>query len=198
MANHISDSVTGPNPTMASVPIESSGAAKYQIPAQAETSVAKLQEQFADIAFEVVRFRDEITLFVPRERIAEVCQWCKSELKYNYLSDLTGNDWPNRDPRFEVIYHLYSMEHFTRLRLKVRVPEDECHCPTVTGVWATANWHEREVFDLFGVVFEGHPDLRRILLPEEWEGHPLRQDYEIGWEEPEFTVRKIKRDYATS
>lgn len=193
----ISDSITGPNPTMASVPIESSGAAKYQIPEQAEIAVTRLQEQFSDISFEVVRFRDEVTLIVPRERIVEVAAFCKGELRYNYLSDLTGNDWINRDPRFEVIYHLYSMEHFTRLRLKVRVPEDDCTCLTVTGVWGTANWHERETFDLFGIVFEGHPDLRRILLPDEWEGHPLRQDYEIGWEEPEFTVRKINRDYAT-
>ena len=193
----VSDSITGPNPTMASVPIESTGAAQYTIPQQAEDAVVKLQAQFSDIAFEVMRFRDEVTLFVPRERIVEICQFLKTELRYNYLSDLTGNDWLGRDPRFEVIYHLYSMEHFTRLRLKVRVPEDDCTCPTVTGVWGTANWHEREVFDLFGVVFEGHPDLRRILLPDEWEGHPLRQDYEIGWEEPEFTVRKINRDYAT-
>lgn len=197
MAKHISESVTGPNPTMEAVPIESSGAAKYEIPAKAEETVTRLAAQFSDIEWEIVRFRNEVTLYVPRERIVEVCQWCKSELGFNYLSDLTGNDWPEREARFEVIYHLYSMEHFTRFRLKVRVPEEPCTCPSVTSVWATANWHERETFDLFGIVFEGHPDLRRILLTEEWEGHPLRQDYPIGWEEPEFTVRKINRDYAT-
>jgi NADH-quinone oxidoreductase subunit C len=91
---------------------------------------------------------------------------------------------------------LLSLEHSSRLRLKVLVPEDEAVMPTATSVWKTANWHEREIFDLFGIVFEGHPDLRRILLPDEWEGHPLRNDYEIGWEEPEFTVRKVQRDYA--
>lgn len=193
----VSDSITGPNPTMSTVPRESSGA-YTAAPAKAERAVEKLQAQFPDLFFEVRRFRNEVTVYVPRERIAEVCAFLKNdvELRYNYLSDLTGNDWPDRDPRFEVVYHLYSIEHFGRLRLKVRVPEDEVTCLTVTGVWKTANWHEREVFDLFGIVFEGHPDLRRILLPDEWEGHPLRQDYEIGWEEPEFTVRKVHRDYA--
>ena len=138
------------------------------------------------------RFRNELTIYVPVEAIVAVCTFLRDdeELKFNYLSDLTGNDWPDRDPRFEVIYHLYSLEHYTRLRLKVRVLEEEPNVPTVTGVWGTANWHEREIFDMFGIHFEGHPDLRRILLPDEWIGHPLRQDYEMGWEEPEFTVRK--------
>jgi NADH-quinone oxidoreductase subunit C len=193
----VSDSITGPNPTMYTVPHESSGAFLVT-PPMAERSVEKLQQQFPELFFEVRRFRDEVTVYVPREHIVAVCRFLKedAELHYNYLSDLTGNDWLDRDPRFEVIYHLYSLEHFTRLRLKVRVPEDDCTCPTVTEVWGTANWHEREVFDMYGVVFEGHPDLRRILLPEEWVGHPLRQDFEIGWEEPEFTVRKVHRDYA--
>ena len=194
----VSDNITGPAPTMQDNPIESSGASKYEIAPQAERAVEKLTAQFPDTFFEVRRFRDELTVYVSRAQIVEVATFLKEdeELRYNYLSDLTGNDWPDREPRFEVIYHLYSLHHFTRLRLKVRVPEDDCTCPTITGVWGTANWHERETFDLFGIEFIGHPSLRRILLPEEWEGFPLRQDYEIGWEEPEFTVRKIQRDYA--
>jgi NADH-quinone oxidoreductase subunit C len=194
----VSDSITGPNPTMSTVPVESSGASRYVIPEMAERAVALLQQQFSELFFEVRRFRDELTIYVPREHIVPVATWLKQhpELRYDYLSDLTGNDWPDRDPRFEVIYQLYSMQHYTRLRLKVRVPEDDCTCPSVTGVWRTANWHERETFDMFGISFDNHPDLRRLLLPEEWEGFPLRQDYEIGWEEPEFTVRKIQRDYA--
>lgn len=194
----VSDNITGPAPTMQDNPIESSGASKYQTPAIAERAVEKLTAQFPDIFFEVRRFRDEVTVYVPREQIVAVATFLKEdeEVRYNYLSDLTGNDWPDREPRFEVIYHLYSMLHFTRLRLKVRVPENDCTCPTVTQVWGTSNWHERETYDMFGVVFEGHPDLRRILIPVEWEGHPLRQDYPIGWEEPEFTVRKIQREYA--
>ena len=194
----VSDNITGPAPTMQDNPIESSGASKYQIPPLAERAVEKLTAQFPDTFFEVRRFRDELTVYVPREQIVAVATFLKNdeEVRYNYLSDLTGNDWPDRQPRFEVIYHLYSLQHFTRLRLKVRVPEDDCTCPTITGVWGTANWHERETFDLFGIAFVGHPSLRRILLPEEWEGFPLRQDYEIGWEEPEFTVRKVQREYA--
>jgi len=194
----VSDNITGPAPTMQDNPIESSGAPKYQIPALAERAVEKLGAQFPDIFFEVRRFRDEVTVYVPREQIVAVATFLRDdeEVRFNYLSDLTGNDWPDREPRFEVIYHLHSMENFSRLRLKVRVPEEDCVCPSVTSVWGTANWHERETFDLFGIAFEGHPSLRRILLPEEWEGFPLRQDYEIGWEEPEFTVRKIQREYA--
>ncbi len=194
----VSDNITGPAPMMRDVPIESTGASNYQTPAKAEAAVAKLEAQFTELFFEVRRFRDEVTIYVPREHIVAVATFLKSdeELRYDYLSDLTGNDWPEREPRFEVIYHLYSMSHFTRLRLKVRVPENECTCPSLTSVWGTANWHEREVFDMFGIQFEGHPSLRRILLPEEWEGNPLRQDYDISWEEPEFTVRKVQRDYA--
>lgn len=183
---------------MATVPISSSGASNYVVPAQAEAALEQLQQQFADIFFEARRFRGELTVYVPRENIVAVAGFLRNTpaLNYNYLADLTGNDWPDRDPRFEIIYQLYSLEHHTSLRLKVRVPEDSCTCPSVTSVWGTANWHEREVFDMFGVTFDGHPDLRRILMPVEWEGHPLRQDYAIGWEDPEFTVRKVHRDYA--
>ena len=198
----VSDSITGPNPTMANVPRESEGA--YLRPDErASRAVEKLQAQFADVFFEVRRFRDETTVYVPRESLVEVCTFLKTdaEMNYNYLCDLTGNDWIERDPRFEVIYQLHSVGaqgHYTYLRLKVRVPEDDCVCPSVSSVWRTANWHERETHDMFGIVFENHPDLRPILLPEEFEGHPLRQDFEIGWEEPEFTVRKVQRTLATS
>ncbi len=193
----VSDSITGPNPTMSTVPRESSGA-YTKTGEQSEAAVAALQAQFSDIFFEVRRFRDEVSVYVPREHITTVCQFLKTSeaCNYNYLSDLTGNDWPDRDPRFEVIYQLYSLKHFTYLRLKVRVPEDDVVVPSVTSVWRTANWHEREVFDLFGIGFSDHPDLRRLLLPQDWVGYPLRQTEEIGWEEPEFTVRKVQRDLA--
>jgi NADH-quinone oxidoreductase subunit C len=145
----VSDSITGPNPTMYNKPHESSGAST-QPTARAEAAVEKLQAQFPDIFFEVRRFRDEVTVFVPRENIVEVARFCKSgpDMGYDYLSDLTGNDWPDRDPRFEVIYQLYSMQHFTYLRLQVRVPEDDITVPSVTSVWGTANWHERETFSI--------------------------------------------------
>ena len=99
-------------------------------------------------------------------------------------------------PRFEWNYHLLSRSRRASVRLRVRLAGESPVIETVIPVWPTANWHEREIFDLFGSRFEGHPDLRRILLPEEFVGFPLRQDFEIGWEEPEFTVRKVPRTYA--
>src|SRR5882672_9394691 len=98
--------------------------------------------------------------------------------RFDWLSDLTAVDWPKREQRFDVVLNMYSLEKNERLRLKVYATADE-RVPSVQGVWATANWEEREVYDMFGVVFEGHPELKRILLPDEWQGHPLRKDYDI-------------------
>ena len=101
-------------------------------------------------------------------------------LAFRSLSDVSATDWPGRAPRFWLAYHLYSMEHRHRLRLKVGLPEEDPHVPSVTGAFPTADWLEREVYDLFGVIFDGHPHLVRILMPEDWEGHPLRKDYSLG------------------
>ena len=136
---------------------------------------------------ETVEALGEVTLVVPRERIAEVCAHMKTApgLEFNMLADLCGVDrGPEEEPRFEVNYHLFSTTRHHRLRLKVLLNEDDPHAPTVTGVWRTANWHERETFDMFGVVFDGHPDLRRILLPDEWQGHALRKDFPLRGYEP--------------
>lgn len=129
----------------------------------------------------------EVTVTVPRNRIVDVCLYLKTSptLKFDMLSDICGADrGVEEDPRFEVNYHLFSTKYFHRLRLKVLVSEDDAHVPTVTNVWKTANWHERETFDMFGVVFDGHPDLRRILLPDEWQGHALRKDFPLRGYEP--------------
>ena len=98
------------------------------------------------------------------------------DLAFDFLSSVSCSDWPGADPRFWLAYHLLSLEHAHRLRVKVGLPADDPHVPTVTGPFPGANWHEREVFDFFGVVFDGHPDLRRIEMPEDWVGHPLRKD----------------------
>jgi NADH-quinone oxidoreductase subunit C len=98
-------------------------------------------------------------------------------------------DYPERRPRFDVVYNLYSVSKSHRIRLKVRVDDGES-VPSVTSVWSTANWHEREVFDMFGIRFDGHPDLRRILMPEDWEGHPLRKDFPLTKEEVMFNYNK--------
>lgn len=127
----------------------------------------------------------EITLFVPREFIVDVCWFLKTRHQFDFLADLVGADLgAEEDPRFEVNYHLFSTKTFNRLRLKVLFAEDDARVQTVTTVWRTANWHERETYDMFGVVFEGHPDLRRILLPSDFDGHALRKDYPLRGFEP--------------
>jgi len=153
------------------------------IPPELENNpiVLRLKEKDPHWVAEAVEFRGELTVVVPREHIRQVAEFLRSdpELKFTFLSDLSGVDRFPVEPRFEVNYHLVSLERRERLRLKVRVAGDDPRVETVTSVWPTANWHERETFDLFGVRFEGHPDLRRILLPENWEGHPLRKDYPV-------------------
>jgi NADH-quinone oxidoreductase subunit C len=129
----------------------------------------------------------ELTVTVPREYLVDACRYLKTDPKFEFklLSDLCGADYgAEEEPRFEVNYHLCSIRHKKRVRLKVLAPEDSPHVPTVTGVWRTANWHERETYDLVGVIFDGHPDLRRILMPEDAVGHPLRKDYPLRGYEP--------------
>ncbi len=144
-------------------------------------AASRLREAFPEAVMEVVSFHDEVTITVEREAIERICRFLKEDpdLQYNFLADLCGVDWlGKREPRFEVVYNLYSIPRADRIRLKVRVP-DGVEVQSVSGVWPTANWHEREVFDMFGVRFTGHSDLRRILMPEDWEGHPLRKDYPV-------------------
>ena len=123
--------------------------------------------------------RGELTLVIRTDRIQRVCEFLKRQRDYRYLSDVTAVDWFPSEPRFEVIYHLYSHDRKERLRLKSRLSEASAEIASVVPVWGAANWYEREVFDLFGIQFQGHPHLRRILMPEDWQGHPLRKDYPI-------------------
>lgn len=145
--------------------------------------VKKLREKFPEVIISISASQshpDELTIKVKKEKIVEICQYLKDDpyLNFNYLSDLCGVDYPEREERFEVVYHLYSIYKKHRLRLKISAKDGES-VPSVIGVWKTANWHEREAYDLLGIPFEGHHDLRRILLPEEWEGHPLRKEYPL-------------------
>lgn len=133
----------------------------------------------------IVDALDEVTVYVPRENIVDVCWFLKTRHQFDMLSDLNGNDLgAEEDPRFEVIYQLFSTKTYQRLRLKVLVSDEDPHVQTVTTVWRTANWHERETWDMFGVIFDGHPDLRRILLPSDFDGHALRKDYPLRGFEP--------------
>ncbi len=149
--------------------------------------VAALQSEHPGWIGEVFEALGETTLIVRRENIVDVCAFLKTApgLEFNFLADLCGFDrGPEEDSRFEVNYHLFSTTKVHRVRLKVVVAEEDAHVPSVTGVWRTANWHERETYDLFGVVFDNHPDLRRILLPDDWQGHALRKDFPLRGYEP--------------
>jgi NADH-quinone oxidoreductase subunit C len=139
-----------------------------------------LQKGFPGAISEAVIFRNQPSLNVGKEHLVAICRFLKSPAggAYTLLTDETAADHPKREKRFDIIYHLYSFEGNNRLRLRVQVSAEE-KVPSVVEVWPTANWLEREIFDMFGVVYEGHPDLKRLLLPDEWVGHPLRKDYDI-------------------
>ena len=139
--------------------------------------VEALQAQFSDALAEVTTYAGETTVIVDKARIAEVCLWLRDEVGFDYLADMATVDRFTEDDRFEVVYNLCSIAARKRLRLKVRVDEDDAVVPTVTHVWPGANWHEREAWDMMGVRFDGHPDLRRIYMPEDFEYHPLRKEF---------------------
>jgi NADH-quinone oxidoreductase subunit C len=129
------------------------------------------------------------TIYVPAARLVPTCRALHdtASLGFDFLADVIGVDYLPRDPRYEVVYHLVSIANRLRLRLKVRVP-DGGSVPTVHRIWPAANWHEREVWDMFGIFIEDHPDLRRILMPEDWDGHPQRKDYPVQ-------IRKTPQTY---
>lgn len=148
--------------------------------AENNRAVMTLKEKFSASIIDVVEFRGEVTVTVAKDSIIEVLSFLKQSLQYNLLTDLTAVDYlGKKEERFMMVYQLYSIPNKDRLRIKTPVSEAECTVPTATIVWKTANWLEREVFDLFGITFSGHPDLRRILMTDDWVGHPLRKDYPL-------------------
>jgi len=150
-----------------------------------EKIVRAVQKDFG-VTFE--EFREEAHLFVQPEQIVEVITSLRDKHDFELLSAMTAVDyWPQQEPRFHVIYQLTSITKNLSIQVRVPVPGINPAVPTVTGLFASANWREREAWDMFGIHFEGHPDLRRILMPADWEGHPLRKDYPLGYEEPQFT-----------
>jgi NADH-quinone oxidoreductase subunit C len=140
----------------------------------------ELQKRFPGALSDTAVFRNMPSVTVAKESLATVCDFLKSDEggEYTLLTDHTAVDYPKREKRFDLIYHLYSFKRNDRLRVKVVAGEGE-KVPSVVRIWPTANWLEREVYDMFGVQYEGHPDLKRILLPDGWTGHPLRKDYDI-------------------
>jgi NADH-quinone oxidoreductase subunit C len=133
-------------------------------------------------------FRGDVTLMIQPEHIVEVCQVLRDEFGFNMLINETAVDyWPQEAPRFHLVYHLYSLNDRVILGLRVPLDGNAPRLPTVEGVYPVANWHERELLDMFGIRFDGHSDMRRILMPHDWEGFPLRKDYPLGYEEVQFT-----------
>jgi NADH-quinone oxidoreductase subunit C len=141
-------------------------------------SIAALEGKFAILGKK--EFRGETALTVKREEILEICRFCKESLGFDYLLDITSVDNFGDEPRFEVVYELSSIATNEHLRLKLTVSEDEPFVDTVSGIWPTANWHEREIYDMMGISFTGHPDLRRILMWEGYPYYPLRKDFPLG------------------
>jgi NADH-quinone oxidoreductase subunit C len=148
---------------------------------QKDSFIQRLQEWDAQAVAEVIEFRGETTVVVPREHLRRAAEFLVNDraLQFTFLSDITAVDKFPLEPRFELNYHLLSLEYRKRIRLKVRIPGDDPVIDSVTSIWPAANWHEREAFDLMGIRFEGHPDLTRILMPDDWEGYPLRKDYPV-------------------
>lgn len=140
--------------------------------------VKRCKARFGEAVREAWEDRKQQILVVDRAQFLEIARYTRDVEKFDLLSDLTAVDWPKREKRFDVVLNLYSFAHNARLRIKTHVGEGE-NVASVAEVWSTANWLEREVYDMFGIRFEGHPDLKRILLPDEWQGYPLRKDYDI-------------------
>lgn len=142
----------------------------------------KIRERFPDEVREIREYNGQISVIVGKERIKDILGYlyADEQLRFDLLRDICGVDYlGKKEPRFEVVYHIYSLSSRTLLRIRAEVPESDCSIDSVVDLFAGANWPERECYDLLGVVFKGHPDLRRILLPEDWEGHPLRKDYPL-------------------
>jgi NADH-quinone oxidoreductase subunit C len=142
-----------------------------------------------DAVQDVVEFRGETTIVVDPTRIVDVCLFFRDTegLEYNFLEDVAAVDYYPQEPRFAVCYQLYSMIYNRTLRIKVYLPGDNPRLPSIIPVWNAANFQEREAYDMMGIVFEGHPNLRRILMPEDWEGYPQRKDYPLGYEPVQFS-----------
>jgi len=156
----------------------------------------KLKETFPDAVTGMKTFRGELTVSINKDYIGKVAEFlCNDdESDFGYLSDLCGVDKSRLDNSnaFEVVYHLYSLRHNHRVRLKVEIPASNPSIKTVTNVWKTADWHEREAYDMFGIIFDGHPNLERILTPEGFEGYPLRKGYPLKGRQP-GSLREVYR-----
>ena len=153
--------------------------------------VQRMKARFGEAIREATLDRKQAIVLVDAAQWLDVARYCGDDEKFDYLVDLTAVDWPKRERRFDVVANLYSFAKNERLRLKAHLGENEA-IASVVSIWATSNWLEREAFDMFGIQFDGHPDLRRILLPEEWQGYPLRKDYDILKQDTAWVRENLK------
>jgi NADH-quinone oxidoreductase subunit C len=156
--------------------------------------VDALSESFGERIRDKTEFRGETSCTITAKDLREITNFCRQELLFNYLIDVTSIDNFGEEPRFEIVYHLYSMPHALHLRLKLKVPEEAGAVDTVSDIWPTANWHEREIYDMMGIKFNGHPDLRRILMWDGYPFYPLRKDFPLeglASEMPDVAFTKV-------
>ena len=141
----------------------------------------KLKEKFPQVNFDETVYRGELTITLPKQNIVEVCSFIKTDpdLEFVYCEDITAVDWAKRTNRFTVVYHIFSIKNNFRICLKADVDEKDCNIDSVSSVWKAANWQERETYDMYGIKFNNHPDLRRMYMPEDFEYHPLRKDFPL-------------------
>jgi NADH-quinone oxidoreductase subunit C len=163
-----------------------------------QSIVKAFQERFQVQTYE---FRGELSLILKQEQILAACQALRDEFNFNLLNEETAVDyWPEQSPRFHVVYRVRSLPHNQMIGLRVPLDGNSPVMPSITGIYANANWFERELWDMFGIHFEGHPDLRRIVMPYDWVGHPLRKDYPLGYEEVQFSFNfdeiDVRKPYA--
>ncbi|MDW7972901.1 MAG: NADH-quinone oxidoreductase subunit C [Thermodesulfovibrio sp.] len=143
----------------------------------------KVKSLFPEDVFEIKEYRKQVSIITKKEKVKEILKYLKEQEGFNHLQDLCGVDYYPEEPRFEVVYNLYSILRRLSIRVRAKVFEEEPYIDTVTDLWQGADWHERECFDMFGIIFKNHPDLRRILMPEDWNGYPLRKDYPLRGKE---------------
>jgi NADH-quinone oxidoreductase subunit C len=157
-----------------------------------DTIVERIGNRFGKALLESSDFRGDLSIVVAPEAVVDVARYLKEEEGLDYFLYATAVDWPSRNPRFTVVWEARSLANKTRLRIKTTAAMPEPHVPSLTSVWPAADWHERETWDLFGIKFDGHPDLRRILMPDSWEGFPLRKDYVSFGEPVIFSDQKLE------
>ncbi|MCE5193958.1 MAG: NADH-quinone oxidoreductase subunit C [Nitrospiraceae bacterium] len=150
----------------------------------------KVKDKFPNEVSNISEFRGQATVTLNKDKITEICRYLNDapDLYFNYLVDLCGVDYlGKRNTRFEIVYHLYSLKHRHMIRLKTPIAQSELYTDSVVSVWIGADWYERECFDMYGIFFNGHKDMRRILMPDDWEGYPLRKDYPVKGHEKDWS-----------